>query len=47
MPILQTVAIANSTCNNITLFITLMQIYTLIDKLIKDTIYMEKKAINL
>ena len=44
---LQTVAIINSTYNNTTLFITFIQIYTPIDKLIKDAIYIEKKAISL
>jgi hypothetical protein len=47
MPTLQTIAIASSTYNNITPLITFMQIYTLIDKLIKDVIYIEKKAISL
>jgi hypothetical protein len=47
MPTLQTVAIASSTCNNITPLITLMQMHTPIDKLIRDAIYMEKKAISL
>jgi hypothetical protein len=47
MPTLQTVAIANSTRNNITPPITLIQTYTPIDKLIRDAIYMEKKAISL
>ena len=47
MPTLQTIAIINSTRNNITLLITLVQIYTLIDKLIRDAIYIEKKAISL
>jgi hypothetical protein len=47
MPTLQTITIANSTYNNITLFITFMQIYTLINKLIRDIIYIEKKAISL
>jgi hypothetical protein len=47
MPTLQTVAIINSIYNNTTLFITLIQIYTLINKLIEDIIYMEKKAISL
>jgi hypothetical protein len=47
MPTLQTIAIASNIYNNITLFITFVQIYTLIDKLIKDAIYIEKKAINL
>jgi hypothetical protein len=47
MPTLQTIAIVNNTCNNMTPFITLIQIYTPIDKLIGDAIYMEKKAINL
>jgi hypothetical protein len=44
---LQTVAIANSTYNNITPLITLMQIYTPIDKLIGDAIYIEKKVVSL
>ena len=47
MPTLQTIAIANSIRNNITLFITFIQIYTLINKLIRDAIYMEKKAVSL
>jgi hypothetical protein len=47
MPTLQTVAIISSIYNNITLFITLIQIYTPIDKLIRDAIYIEKKAISL
>jgi hypothetical protein len=47
MPTLQIVAIVSSTYNNTTLLITLMQIYTPIDKLIKDVIYMEKKAVSL
>jgi hypothetical protein len=47
MPTLQTIAITNNTYNNITLLITLVQIYTLIDKLIEDIIYIEKKAISL
>jgi hypothetical protein len=47
MPTLQTVAIINSIYNNTTLFITLMQIYTLINKLIRNAIYIEKKAISL
>ena len=47
MPTLQTIAITNNIYNNITLFITFIQIYTLIDKLIKNAIYIEKKAINL
>jgi hypothetical protein len=47
MPTLQTIAITNSTYNNITLLITLMQMYTLIDKLIRNAIYIEKKAISL
>jgi ribosomal protein S11 len=44
---LQTIAIISSTYNNTTLLITLMQMYTIIDKLIGDAIYIEKKAINL
>jgi hypothetical protein len=47
MPTLQTIAIASSIYNNITPLITFIQIYTPIDKLIKDAIYIEKKAINL
>jgi hypothetical protein len=47
MPTLQTIAIASSTRNNITLSITLIQMYTPINKLIKDAIYIEKKAISL
>jgi hypothetical protein len=47
MPTLQIVAITNSIYNNTTLFITLIQIYILINKLIRNAIYMEKKAINL
>jgi hypothetical protein len=47
MPTLQTIAITSSTYNNITLPITFIQTYTLINKLIGDAIYMEKKAINL
>ena len=47
MPTLQIVTIISSTYNNITLLITLMQIYTPIDKLIRNAIYIEKKAINL
>jgi hypothetical protein len=47
MPTLQTITIASSTYNNTTLLITLVQIYTPIDKLIRDAIYMEKKAISL
>jgi hypothetical protein len=47
MPTLQTVAIISSTYNNTTPLITLMQIYTLIDKLTRDAIYIEKKAISL
>jgi hypothetical protein len=44
---LQTITIVSSTYNNTTLFITLVQIYTLINKLIKDAIYIEKKVISL
>jgi hypothetical protein len=44
---LQTIAIISSTYNNTTPPITLMQTHTLIDKLIGDAIYMEKKAIDL
>jgi hypothetical protein len=47
MPTLQTIAIANSTRNNITPLITLMQTHTPINKLTEDTIYIEKKAIGL
>jgi hypothetical protein len=47
MPTLQTIAIASNTYNNITPLITLIQIYTLIDKLTRDVIYIEKKAISL
>jgi hypothetical protein len=47
MPTLQTIAIASSIYNNITLLITFMQMYTPIDKLIEDIIYIEKKAISL
>jgi hypothetical protein len=47
MPTLQTVAIASSTRNNITPPITLMQMHTPIDKLTRDAIYAEKKAIGL
>jgi hypothetical protein len=47
MPTLQTITIINSTYNNITLFITLIQIYTLINKLIGNIIYIEKKATNI
>jgi hypothetical protein len=47
MPTLQTIAIVSNIYNNTTLFITFMQIYTLINKLIRDAIYIEKKAINL
>jgi hypothetical protein len=47
MPTLQTIAIISNTYNNTTPLITLMQMHTLIDKLIGDTIYIEKKAINL
>jgi hypothetical protein len=47
MPTLQIVAIINSTYNNITLLITFMQIYTPINKLIRNAIYIEKKAISL
>ena len=47
MPTLQTVAIVSNTYNNITLFITFMQIYTPIDKLIEDAIYIERKNVSL
>jgi hypothetical protein len=47
MPTLRTVAITNSTYNNTTPPITLMQMHTLIDKLIGNAIYAEKKAISL
>jgi hypothetical protein len=47
MPTLQTIAITSNIYNNTTLLITLMQIYTPIDKLIRNAIYIEKKAINL
>jgi hypothetical protein len=47
MPTLQTIAIINSIYNNITLLITFMQMHTPIDKLIRDAIYIEKKAISL
>jgi hypothetical protein len=39
MPTLQTIAIINNTHNNTTPLITLMQIYTLINKLIRNAIY--------
>jgi hypothetical protein len=47
MSTLQTVTITSSTRNNTTLLITLIQIYTPIDKSIGDAIYTEKKAISL
>jgi hypothetical protein len=47
MPTLQTITITSSIHNNTTPLITLMQMYTLIDKLIRDAIYIEKKAISL
>jgi hypothetical protein len=47
MPTLQTITIVNNIYNNITLFITLIQIYTPIDKLIENAIYIEKKATSL
>jgi hypothetical protein len=47
MPTLQTIAITSSTHNNTTPLITLIQTHTPIDKLIGDTIYIEKKAISL
>jgi aminoglycoside phosphotransferase family enzyme len=47
MPTLQTVAIASSTHNNTTPPITLIQTHTPADKLIRDAIYTEKKAVSL